>query len=243
MPRTPTAPDAMRGRILLAAREELADVGPAALSLRSIARRLDVAVGGLYRYIDGRDALLTALIVDAYDGIGEAAERGRDQAGAEAVPARQWEGAWGGVRDWALGRPHEFALIYGTPVIGYRAPQDTVSAAERLLRVVAGIVVRDRRAVEARGRGAGSDPSPGPDLSEGLSDDLQQVRTWIRERLGEESGADDAGMLGVVRAWTELIGTIGFELHGHYVGSVAHGEEYFRHVVRSTARSLALSGS
>ena len=44
------------------------------MSLRAVARELGMVSFALYRYFPSRDDLLTALIVDAYDAIGEAAE-------------------------------------------------------------------------------------------------------------------------------------------------------------------------
>ncbi|GAA5018869.1 hypothetical protein GCM10025734_71250 [Kitasatospora paranensis] len=57
------------------ARRQLAEVGAAALSLRAVSRELGLASpSALYRYFPGRDALLTALIVDSYAAVSEAAE-------------------------------------------------------------------------------------------------------------------------------------------------------------------------
>ena len=82
----------------------------------------------IYRYFPSRDDLLTALIIDGYNAIGEAAE----QAEA-ACPAGDFAGRWRAVgqaiRDWALAHPHEYALVYGSPVPGYRAPEQTIGPA------------------------------------------------------------------------------------------------------------------
>src|SRR5271165_2935606 len=52
----------MTAEILAVARQHVAREGAPALSLRSIARDLEMAPSALYRYFDGRDALLSALI-------------------------------------------------------------------------------------------------------------------------------------------------------------------------------------
>jgi len=52
-------------------REQLATVGPADLSLRAVARELGVVSSAVYRYVASRDELLTLLIVDAYDDLGD----------------------------------------------------------------------------------------------------------------------------------------------------------------------------
>ncbi len=51
----------MTAEILAVARRHLAEEGAAALSLRSVARDLEMAPSALYRYFDGRNALLSAL--------------------------------------------------------------------------------------------------------------------------------------------------------------------------------------
>ena len=60
--------------ILRAAQEELVEHGAAGLSLRAVARRLEMVPSAVYRYFPNRDALFTALIVDAYLARADAAE-------------------------------------------------------------------------------------------------------------------------------------------------------------------------
>ncbi len=52
--------------IKAAALAQIASEGAPALSLRGVARTIGMSPAGLYRYYDGRDALLTDLLVDAY---------------------------------------------------------------------------------------------------------------------------------------------------------------------------------
>src|SRR4051812_26619181 len=126
------------------ARRQLAAEGAAKLSLRAVARELGMVSSALYRYFPSRDDLLTALIIDAYDSVGEAAEAARDAAeeagGDVAGPVRRWVAACEAVRRWALAHPHEYALIYGSPVPGYVAPDTTVPPASRVGLVLIGIV-------------------------------------------------------------------------------------------------------
>ena len=71
------------------ARRHLAEEGSAALSLRAVARELGMVSSAVYRYFPSRDDLLTALIVDAYDAVGLAAE----EADARCEPGdvlRRW---------------------------------------------------------------------------------------------------------------------------------------------------------
>src|SRR5947207_15973409 len=104
----------MTEEIKAAARRHLA-VDGANLSLRAVARELGMVSSALYRYFPSRDDLLTALIVDAYNAVGEAAEGARDAlTGPDAKrPVARWSAVCSGVRTWALAHPHEYALIYG----------------------------------------------------------------------------------------------------------------------------------
>ena len=83
------------------ARRQLAQVGAAALSLRAVARELGMASSALYRYFPSRDDLLTRLITDGYDALGEAAEKADDPT---APPQERWLAICRAVRQWQVER-------------------------------------------------------------------------------------------------------------------------------------------
>ncbi|WIM97066.1 TetR/AcrR family transcriptional regulator [Actinoplanes oblitus] len=126
----------MTEEIKQVARRHLATDG-ANLSLRAVARDLGMASSAVYRYFASRDELLTALIIDAYRAVGDAAEL---HDSPEAEPAERWVAIAHAVRDWALANPHQWALIYGSPVPGYQAPQDTIEPATRVIMLLAGVL-------------------------------------------------------------------------------------------------------
>ena len=205
-----------------AARRQLADVGAAALSLRAVARELGMASSAVYRYFPSRDDLLTRLIIDGYDALGEAAERADDTG---APPLERWLAVCRAVRTWALAHPHEYALLYGSPVPGYRAPEDTVPAASRV-GVVLGRILGDAAQ-------AGHLPAAAGDRDpELVSDDAVAVLG------GEHPSLDDTVRLRALLAWSSLYGTISFELFGHFVGSVADGSRYFDRAMTELARTI-----
>src|ERR1700712_3765384 len=68
------ARDELTAAIKTAARRQLAEVGAGALSLRAVARELGMVSSAVYRYFATRDDLLVALIIDAYEAVGAAAE-------------------------------------------------------------------------------------------------------------------------------------------------------------------------
>lgn len=74
--------DARRNRArLVAVARELVAVGGADVSVREVARRAGVGMGTLYRHFPGKEDLLDAVLVDAFEelvGIAEAARREPD---------------------------------------------------------------------------------------------------------------------------------------------------------------------
>jgi AcrR family transcriptional regulator len=209
-----------------AARRQLAEAGADRLSLRAVARELGMVSSAIYRYFPSRDDLLTALIIDAYNTMGYAAEAAYREAGK---PARdRWRAVYGAVRDWARAHPREYALLYGSPVPGYRAPQDTVPPATRVARLLAGLIH------ECWTAGTLAPASDGPPLSPTLRDQAERVA----EALAPELPAPV--VVRAVIAWTQLYGMISFELFGHLVGSVDPSDEFFRHATDQLADFVGL---
>jgi AcrR family transcriptional regulator len=209
------------------ARRQLAAHGAQGLSLRSVARELGMVSSALYRYFASRDELLTALIIDAYDALGEAAERA--SAGLPAADIRgRWRATCGAVRDWALANPHEYALIYGSPVPGYRAPQATVAPAIRVGRALGRILTGT---VAAVGRSPQPPPEPLPPL---LAEQTAIVADAIAP--GADGGIVARGLI----AWTQLFGMISFELFGQFANSLDPAEEFFGYAVDRMADCIGL---
>ncbi|MFJ6795336.1 TetR/AcrR family transcriptional regulator [Streptomyces sp. NPDC091268] len=209
------------------ARRMLGAEGAAKLSLRAVARELGMVSSALYRYFPSRDDLLTALIVDAYDSIGAAAE----QADARAVapgggPRARWMAVCGAVREWALEHPHEYALIYGSPVPGYSAPQDTVGPASRVANTLIGIL---RAAYEGRGLAL-------PPLPAALRPEAVRMTADFARGLPPEVTA------ALVASWAQLVGLVSFELFGQFNRVVEDREAFFAHAADQLAHAVGLSG-
>lgn len=210
--------------ILERARDQLGEVGPAALSVRQIARELGVSSSATYRYFPTRDALLTALIIDAYDELADAVEDA-GQAESDSIRAR-WRALCHAVRDWARAHPHRYALVYGTPVPGYAAPDDTVPAAAR---VTLAVLTLARDAELAGAVPVAIEPVPG-----GVRDSLAPVRGFVDPPLG------DAMTVRAVACWATLLGAISLELFGHLHRGVLDYDTHFAHLVDQLAADLGL---
>ncbi|MEU5665811.1 TetR/AcrR family transcriptional regulator [Streptomyces longwoodensis] len=205
------------------ARRQLAAEGAARLSLRAVARELGMVSSALYRYFPSRDDLLTALIIDAYDSLGEAAESAHAAVAQEGARQR-WVAVCTAVRRWALAHPHEYALIYGSPVPGYHAPQTTVPAAARVGLLLIGIV-RDAH----RGPGLADLPLPAD-----LRPEAERLVADLAPDLPPEAGA------ALVAAWAQLYGLVGFELFGQFHRVVEDREPFFRHAAARLADQVGL---
>lgn len=94
------------------ARQQFAEAGPGALSLRAIARQMGMASSALYRYFSSADELIGALCADAYDSVAGALTSARDTEPADD-PARQWWGIGHAYRHWALDQWEHEVLYTG----------------------------------------------------------------------------------------------------------------------------------
>lgn len=192
---------ATRRRILDIARSHLATDGAANLSMRRIAGEVGVVPSALYKHVPTRDALLTELIVEAYTRLADHLDRAPLDLRARALA----------LRAWALAHPHEFHLLYGTPVIGYRAPSDTVPAAARVFEAFL---------------------DAAPALSQG---DVPVPSELARQLEGVASQADlDVARVARTLAQVgQLVGMILLELGGHFVGTVTPADAFYGWVVEA----------
>ncbi|AYN42676.1 TetR/AcrR family transcriptional regulator [Streptomyces dangxiongensis] len=207
-----------------AARGQLVAEGAAKLSLRAVARELGMVSSAVYRYFPSRDDLLTALIVDAYDALGEAVEQARDAA-SPAPPLDRWTAVCEAVRDWGLTHPHEYALIYGSPVPGYSAPDTTVRAAARVGLVLIDIV---REAHQDTGLAL-------PPLPAELRPEAERMAADFAPGLPPEAAA------ALVAAWAQLFGLVGFEVFGQFNRVVEDRAPFFRHAAARLAHGVGLA--
>lgn len=211
--------------ILASAHAQLSEVGPGALSLRAIARDVGMVSSAVYRYVASRDELLTLLIIDAYNDLGAAVE----DAEATAEPADllgRWLAIAHGARDWALAHPNQYALIFGSPVPGYEAPEDTIGPASRIPRLMTALLAQARAPIQHPTddhRSVRTLPKPASDALAPVMSTMAEDPVFT-ESAEVEAGvfpltADDIGV-GIL-AWTHLLGAVSAELFGHRTNVVA----------------------
>ena len=209
------ARDQVTRAILTSARGQLGTVGPAALSVRAVARDVGMVSSAVYRYFPSRDELLTALLVECFDEQGEAVETAVAACGPDDVAGR-WSALAEAFRGWALTHPWDYALLYGSPVPGYVAPEQTVGPAVRTPRVLMALLVdAAERGLHPAPAGAGQEPGAAFHAAVG---DLREL-----------AGADlpDGLLLAGLAAWSGLVGGVTLELFGHLDNAVGDREAWF----------------
>jgi len=212
------------------ARRQVTESGAPALSLRAIARELGMVSSGIYRYFASRDELLTALIIDAYNDLGAAAESA-DASCERSDFFGRWRAACHAVRSWAREHPHEYALVYGSPVPGYRAPEETIGPASRVTSVLAAV------ALEAAAAGAlqrPSTPAQTPEMSGRAAAEGTRIGAVVLPGLPPDAAVR------ALAAWTQLFGFISFELFGHLVGVVEDLDAIFDQAVTDVGAFVGL---
>ncbi|UQX00016.1 WHG domain-containing protein [Streptomyces sp. RerS4] len=211
------------------ARQQLVKVGAGGLSLDGVARDSGLAVSDVAAVFPHRDDLLTALVIDAYNASGAAMERADEAATAAGASAgARLLAVTRALRQWSFDHVAEFTLIYGSPVPGYHAPQDTVPPASRTPAVLGGIVrtalmggelTPPRRAV------------PGPPL----------LLPAAVEAFGgvPEAPFSDIIERGIV-LWSNLIGLLVFQVFSRTHDSVSDEAAYFDYAIAVAAETIGL---
>jgi len=213
------------------ARRQLAEAGAASLSLRGIARQLGMVSSGIYRYFKSRDQLLTALIVDAYDDLGATVEVA--DVGCQRTDfAQRWNASCHAVRHWALAHPHEYALIYGSPVPGYRAPEDTIVPASRVTLVLVAIISDTAAAAQLRSPFI---PELAPDLSIAAEAEASRIEATALHGVPKDA------IIRALAAWTQLFGAVNFEIFGRLVGTVENVDGLFDQTVKDMAAFVGIA--
>ena len=109
--------------IVDAAEQQIDQEGPAALSLRAVARSIGMTPQALYHYFPNREALVTVVIAKAYGDLTDAVRAAVDTAQDDSsVPP--FVVAAEAYRRWAVTHPERFQLLYGTPLRNYAAPEE-----------------------------------------------------------------------------------------------------------------------
>lgn len=215
---------AIESEILELGRRHLAEHGAAALSLRAIARDMGMVPSALYRYVRNRDDLLTLLIVSAYTSLADAVEAAHAAVDPDDLHAR-WTAVGTGLRAWALAHPHEYALVYGSPVPDYEAPaESTNEPGTRVQALLVRLLADATRTGRASGAATAITPQA-PHLAARAAGPLLADPFFEGARLTPET------LMAGLTAWTLLLGAVSSEVFHQLGDTITDPDAYFRYLL------------
>jgi AcrR family transcriptional regulator len=182
--------------------------GSVDITLSDVARDMRMSAPGLYRYFDGREGLLSALIVDAITDLAVRAEKARDSVPADD-PGGRFLAVTRAYREWALADPEGFTLVFGPTLSGFdKGYQKNASGAEQGPDKAAALRAMDAlRSLTRDADAAGTRrPLPLTDLPPQLVDAFCET---------ELHGADPPTELAMVHCWASLHGFVTLEVNGN----------------------------
>ena len=185
----------IREEIKTQALRQLAEAGPAGISVNAIGKELGVSGPALYRYFSSRDDLLTELVIDAYTDLGTtvAAAVAATTSRAERAAFEAFVRAY---RAWALAQPHRYQLLFGSPLPGYDANAERlVEASQAAMDLLVKVL-----------------PVPGPETKppQRLASEIER---WLAARgiVGDAATGHAA-----LRVWWRVHGFLSLEIAGSF---------------------------
>lgn len=211
--------------ILDGARGLLIEGGQEALTVRGLARQLNLVPSALYRYVASREELLTILFSHIYTDMADFVEAAHD-----AVPRDDLRGRWRAfaraLREWALAHRYEWTLINGTPLRDYSVPPtETLTQGIRLHLLLA----RLGEDAEAAGLQPRIRPEGSPSAMPGLKAFLASQGF---EHISEES------VLAGVSGWHLLMGALYEEIFGLFGADLEDKDVYYDAMISATEKLL-----
>jgi AcrR family transcriptional regulator len=187
--------------------------------LRAIARELKITAPAIYNYFADRDALVTALIIDAFTSFGDWQLEARD-----SVPVGDFSGQMNAIglayRDWAHAYPQRYQLIFGTPIPGYKGPVEKIFPASArslsaLVSVVEGLRVARKLNVVT--------------FPKVKSDYRYSFEMW--KTYG--GNADILSLSVAMLIWSRVHGIVSLEIQGNLPPFGAKGDALYRYELQS----------
>jgi AcrR family transcriptional regulator len=199
--------------------KQIAEFGASALSLRAIARELKITAPAIYNYFPDRDALVTALIIDAFTSFGDWQLEARDSVPEDDLVSRM-DAIGLAYRDWAHMFPQRYQLIFGTPIPGYEGPIEKIfpssaRSLSALVSVVEGLRVAGKLNVD-------SFPRVRPDYT---------VRFEAWKTYG--GNADILSLSVAMIIWSRVHGIVSLEIQGNLPPFGPKGDALYRYELQS----------
>lgn len=220
--------ESTKNEIRAVARTQLNQGGPAAISLRAIARDMGMTAAAIYRYYASLEALTEDLCADRYTDLTAVVVKARDSA---TTPVDQLREACRAYRRWALDNPHEYALICGEPVVDQLGEAPEAGApGERKSEAAVRFTLAFLEPFSAVWHSRTTPPQPlVPGVAEALDGPVVDI---LLEQLPIE------GVAFFVIGWARLSGAITTELFGHLRWAASDVEPLFEQNLEDMLRQL-----
>jgi AcrR family transcriptional regulator len=203
---------------------QIAKYGAPALSLRAIARDIKITAPAIYNYFPDRDALVTALIIDAYTSFGDWQLEARDSV-ASNDPREKLEAIGLAYRNWAHTYPQRYQLIFGTPLPGYQAPAEKVfPSSARSISALFSVVEEIRAAGNLRTNSV-------PTVNDKYRAYYEQWRTYSGD-------INPVSLFVAMIIWARVHGIVSLELQGNLPPFGENGDALYLFDLHAQARQF-----
>lgn len=207
--------------------KQIGEMGAASLSLRGIAREMGVTAPALYRYYKDRDALVTALLVDAFTAFSNALEAVRDNCAADDH-AGQFRAICKAYFGWGVQNPQQYALLFDTPIPGHLFASELGPVAQRSFLILQRVIG------EAHAAGKIADEGTALRMPAGL-----QVRYELLQKMGVPFPTVVTQL--ALSVWSSMHGITSLYLHHYLAGFLQEAVEEFVDVeIEEMSRMLGL---
>ncbi len=213
--------------IKLTAQKLMHEHGTSGLSIRAIARDMDITPPAIYHYFPSLEDLITALIVDSFTAYAQAV----DDAHSDAVTAgyslsQQMLAITNALWRWAIDNPVNFQLIFGNPIPGYHAPDDiTIPLARAIGTAAFGVALSGLKQNMIN-----------------VPESLKQIPPTVQARYRHRLETDDETMMLahhlVNTLWVGLFGVIMLHINNHLQPVVGDVEQFFQQQTNFLLRSV-----
>ncbi|HLU32629.1 MAG TPA: TetR/AcrR family transcriptional regulator [Natronosporangium sp.] len=221
--------DATVADIRRAARAQLAAGGPAAISLRAIARDLGMTAPAIYRYFPSLDALIAQVVADLLTELREMVVAARDRVPVTDPVTRLAE-MGRAYRRWALANRREFSLVFGERIPALEAMERCGTAAHEASIQLGQLFLAELLALWRRYRLDTSGRQPSSALTEALSPEALKHRGDVPVEV----------VHAYLSGWTRLYGVVAMEVFGQVAWIVTDPEPLFEHEFASYLRELGV---
>ena len=216
------------GDIKAVALRQLTAAGPNGISMRAIARDLDMTATGVHYYYPDRQALIDALTVDGFTALAAAVGSAYEE-GSGLPPRQRWLTVARAWRAWALRHSAEYMLIYGHTGGAARRVNEHVASA---MSSAVGVLYASMRGCVEHG------DIDVPRLEEATPAALRdQLAAWrgAAEGIGDLS---DGALAACMLTYSRLHGAIVLELVGHIPPQLTDHDALFNMEMEHTTDSL-----